>query len=94
MVVILKADKENYDSLQSPIPRFKAMASGIGKVRGKKNKGQTLVLCYGILNNINVCTKFSFASLLIIAPLGVIVSMVTGQNQNRTNFEWHINDAL
>lgn len=79
------------------------MASGIGKVRGKKNKGQTLVLCYGILNNINVCTKFSFASLLIIAPLGVIVSMVPlgvivsmvrGQNQNRTNFEWHINDAL
>lgn len=38
MVVILKADKENYDSLQSPIPRFKAMASGIGKVRGKKIK--------------------------------------------------------
>lgn len=67
------------------------MASGIGKVRGKKNKGQTLVLCYGILKNINVCTKFSFASLLIIAPLGVIVR---GQNQNRTNFEWHINDAL
>lgn len=26
-----KVDKENYDSSQSPIPRFKAMASGIGK---------------------------------------------------------------
>lgn len=26
-----KADKENYDGTQSPIPRFKAMASGIGK---------------------------------------------------------------